>query len=521
MPSPIRRRARHRGVLLAAICWLLTGSAAVHAQGCALPHPGPASVYLVQNSGWMEPFYTDPGSQFRPLVEALIATTAGSDDVVVADFNQNGQLPGRGSPKAWYCGGSDPSRIDAAVEAIDLPRQPGGNFTDADFDGALVSAIDGILAGHSGIIWLITNNKNSPSNSQQVSDNTRAFAARLGNTAALPTIVAYPLRMAVKGRQYSETGLIIYGIAYGAQAAARLDQLTHSPGLRRLFPDQAVRLKPLVEAPLVFTPTGTSTAGAHVSLTGGTLVVTGVPGGRSTLLEINADLASNYYPQVIDRAAVQVFWRDLSGLPVADAVEGSVEPAELHRLAPSDVLQGVRIHLRVPDIPRHAGIAGLFQNDIVLSGVIAIRLSDMTLTLQDAFQRKMTSITALDQLPSVFFNYRNVTGAETDIPVRLVVRFSSWPLILALGAVVLALLALLALLFLLRREREQPVMIGGQTRRLRLRPFETRQVTAANGRRFGVRGSLFGSPRVTDLDPPEAARQATATRPVPSPRKRS
>ena len=27
--------------------------------------------FLVQNSGWMEPFYTDPESQFKPLVAAV------------------------------------------------------------------------------------------------------------------------------------------------------------------------------------------------------------------------------------------------------------------------------------------------------------------------------------------------------------------------------------------------------------------------------------------------------------------
>ncbi len=461
--------------LVAAACWFVLRGAAASAQGCSLPQAAPASVYLVQNSGWMEPFYTDPASQFKALVEALIAGTAGDGDVVVADFNQDGQLPSRRSPKIWYCGsGGDAARIRSAVAAIDLPRRPNGKLADADFNGALLGGVDDILAGHSGVVWLITNNKNSPNNSQQVNDNTRAFATRLSNTAALPTIVAYPVRMSVKGREYAGTGLILYGIAYGAPAAAKLDQLTRSPALHQLFPDKAVRLKPLVAAPLIFTPTGSSTSGVHASLDDGQLLVAGVPGGRSSLLEIDGNLTSNYYPQVIDQAAVQVFWRNLSGLPMGDAVAGSVEPAELHRLAPSDMLQGVRIRLQIPNIPRHPGLAGLFERDIVLTGVAAIRLSGMTLTLQDAFRQKMISITALDQLPSVFFDYRNVVDAETDVPVRLLVRFSPWPLILALVAVVLAVLMLLALLLLLRREREQLVVVGGQTRRLRLRPFEAR-----------------------------------------------
>ena len=50
-------------------------------------------VVLVQNSGWMEPFYTDPHSQFKPLVAALAGSVAQPGDaLVLAAFNQS--LPG-------------------------------------------------------------------------------------------------------------------------------------------------------------------------------------------------------------------------------------------------------------------------------------------------------------------------------------------------------------------------------------------------------------------------------------------
>ena len=33
--------------------------------------------FLVQNSGWMEPFYTDPNSQFKPLISAVANSLLG------------------------------------------------------------------------------------------------------------------------------------------------------------------------------------------------------------------------------------------------------------------------------------------------------------------------------------------------------------------------------------------------------------------------------------------------------------
>ena len=48
--------------------------AAAAALGVAcLPASAVSHVFLVQNSGWMEPFYADPASQFKPLVVEIAA----------------------------------------------------------------------------------------------------------------------------------------------------------------------------------------------------------------------------------------------------------------------------------------------------------------------------------------------------------------------------------------------------------------------------------------------------------------
>ncbi len=467
-----------------------------------------SSLYLIQDSGWMEPFYTDTAAPFRPLLNALVAASHADGEVVVAGFDQDGQVPGRHSPDVLYRGRFDPARVAAAVAALDLPHQPDGHLADADFDGALVRGIDTILDGHPGIVWLVTNNRNSPNNSQRVDDNTRAFAQALGSSPALPVVVAYPVRLPATGRLYSAQGLIVYGIAYGAQAAAALRRLTAGPGLRQLFRDPAVQLKPLDQAPLRFTPEATLTPGLVASRSAdGGLRIAGITGGRTSTVEIAGTLRSDYYPHVIDRALLSLRWERLDpvpGRPSLPLLGAAISPGEIHEMGPGAALPDVRIRLDIPRIDRSPGLAGWLQKDVVLHGTLAIGLSDLRLSLQDGFVAKMTQVAALDQLPAVFFDNRTVAAASAVLPVTLVVHYSVVPLVLALCSLSALLLLLTALLVLLRREREHLVPLDGQVRRVRLRPFETRRIVLPPDRAFVLRGRLVGSPRIVrrpDSDP--------------------
>ena len=73
------------------VCFLLS-CAAAGAQAVS-------QVFLVQNSGWMDPFFSDPTSQYKPLVtELVMSVTQPGDLMVLAAFNQS--LPGAPSPRA-------------------------------------------------------------------------------------------------------------------------------------------------------------------------------------------------------------------------------------------------------------------------------------------------------------------------------------------------------------------------------------------------------------------------------------
>ena len=217
-----------------------------------------------------------------------------------------------------------------------------------------------------------------------------------------------------------------------------------------------------------------------------------MPGGRASSVEIAGALRSDYYPHEIDRARLSLRWQGAAGAP---GLGVTIDPATLDHLGPGQAAP-VRLRLAIPEIDRARGLAGWLQRDVTLHGVLRIELGQLSLSLAPAFAAKVSQIAALDQLPSVFFDNRAVTAAAASLPVTLIVHFPVWRLLGGLLGLLSALLLLALLLVLLRREREHVVSLDGQTRRVRLRPFQVRRISGPGGRSFSVRGRLFGPPSV-------------------------
>src|SRR5471030_3312721 len=158
---------------------------AAGAQAAPLPH-AVSHVFLVQNSGWMEPFYTDPSSQYKPLISAVVAAaTQPGDALVLASFNQS--LPNAPSPKALLATKVDASsskQVAAALAPLAVAHKPGSAvLADTDLGEAVGAAIDTALDHHAGLVWLFTNNKNSPNNDQATAQRNREFYQLIHNGA--------------------------------------------------------------------------------------------------------------------------------------------------------------------------------------------------------------------------------------------------------------------------------------------------------------------------------------------------
>ncbi|TXN57439.1 hypothetical protein FV228_25610, partial [Methylobacterium sp. WL18] len=304
LPRPAAARSMSRALLRALLMLaLLLG-------GRALADAPVRQVFLVQDSGWMEPFLTAEGSQFRPLVEALVAAArVPGADLAVATFDQDGQVPGRPSPRILYEGAYDAARVRSAIAAIDLPRKAGSAaYADADFNGALLGAIRTGLRGRDGVIWMITNNKNSPGNSAEVERNTAAFYAALRGSDAISRIVAYPVRMPLKGRNFSEGGFVIYGIGYGAAGGRALEAALAAPGLKALFSHPPVSLKPVLTGGLTLRFDRLDAGGLQAGLENGVLVVRGADASAGTVLRLTAHLRNDLYPQRVAAARLALRW---------------------------------------------------------------------------------------------------------------------------------------------------------------------------------------------------------------------
>ena len=455
------------------------------------------SLYLVQTSGWMEPFFTGRASPFKPLLQALVDASH-TGRTLVADFNQDGQVPGHRSPEVVYDGPFAPGPVNAAINGLSLAVRPGGRLADADFDGALARALDTVLDGKPGIVWVVTNNKNSRNNSPEIDRNTRGFAELVRSSPYLPFAAAYPVRMPVAGRQYTERGLIIYAIAYGDEAAAALAGIVDSAPMRALFTDPPFKLKHLDEAPLVFTATDNTSA-----LPGGGLLVRGDPPGGT--VRVAGALRSEYYPQTIVSADVSLAWAALDGVADPAALPAEVEPPVLSGLASGAQQGGITLVLHTPAVARPPGLAGWLAQSKALNGSLQLRLTNLRMALGADFTAKMGEIAALDQLPDVFADYQKVTAATAAIPVTLVVQFSPAPLIEALALAALAAATVIAALVLATRARRYDVLVEGRKRPFSLRPMQSQTVALAGGRCQVVTGRLVGPHRSKVL---EAGRKA-------------
>lgn len=477
----------HR-LVLSAVGLFATTFAAVLLPGLALA--AVPSLYLVQTSGWMEPFFIDPASPLKPLLKSLI-DSSNTGRTIVASFNQDGQVPGHRSPEVVFDDAYGAAATGSAIDQLSLAARPGGRLADADFEGALTRSIEGVLENKSGIIWVLTNNKNSRNNDPRIDANTRRFAELVRDSSFLPVAVAYPVRMPVTGRQYTERGLIIYALAYGDEAAQELSAVVKRAEMRALFTEPPFKLKHLDKAALAFTVAAGQAPIEASSAADGGLILRGVP-STAGLVRITGSFRSDYYPQTIVNADVGLAWKTLDGMQDPSALEARVEPNILTRLVAGEQERNVTFVLNIPDTKRPPGIPGLFAQSTVINGVLELRLSRMSMALGDAFLAKMNDISALDQLPDIFSEYQRVTQATALLPIVLIVPFSPLPLIATIALAALLLFLLVTGLLLLVRARQYLISIDGRERPFVLRPFQSTTATLANNRTLRVTGRLFG-----------------------------
>ncbi len=485
---------------LAALLLLLGVCAQAAAE--SIPQAG-AQVFLVQNSGWMEPFYSDPASQYKPLIAALVtAATQPGDPIVLAAFNQS--LPDAPSPKALLSarvGAATSANVEKALANLQPARKPGGPnaaLADTDLGEALGAAIDTALAGKPGLIWLFTNNRNSPNNDQATARRNREFYERIHQGGAITKALAFPLKMPVKSAHYSANGLMVYVFAVGAEGSRQLDALLATGRIATVITERPARLKPLDRDTVRLVPRRVSNAeGVAFSLTANGVLRADIDDALAPTAKIAWNLENTIYPYTIVSAHL-----------VASSILADQErPIVLARdhvdaLTPgkSEPLGSV-MQLPGNDLPSKWSMQAVKAagSAFVLPGQIELQLTDQKLALSQAFRQRMAALFPGDPLPDIFTPPERIKASTALLPLEVRVHYGMAPLMALIAAGLAAIAAIGAAALAYGRPRKTLVTVDGEARTMRTRAGLTQPIFDKAGQKVAqLQTTLFGS-RLIDL----------------------
>jgi hypothetical protein len=454
-------------------------------------------VFLVQNSGWMEPFYTDPASPFKPLVTELVAhAVRPGDPVVLAAFNQS--LPGAPSPRALLSRTADADGlrgpVRTALAALAPAHKPGATtLADTDLGEAVQAALGTALAGRPGIVWLVTNNRNSPNNDQATARRNREFYQLIHQGRGIAKALAWPLRMPVKGKVYQANGLMVYAFAVGAQGQQALDDLLASNRLSRLITERPARLKPLDRETVRLVPRSVEEVpGVNFhSAPNGLLRADIEPGATAPAARVTWHLENTIYPYTIKSASISARSRlgsEARAIQLGSTAVRQLAPGE--RMPLSSTMQ-----LPVAQVPGRWSLEALGSagSSYLMPGQIEITLTGQELELSEAFRARMADLFPGDPLPDIFTPPARIDGAVARLPLDVRVHYGSAPLIALIGGGALLLGGAVAGAMLHGRPRKAIVQVDGERRTMLGRPGNVQPIYDSAGQRVAqLKTTLFG-----------------------------
>jgi len=449
------------------------------------------NVFMVQNSGWMEPFYVDGNSKFKPLVKAVIEKVSRKgDDVVVATFNQS--VGGNVSPLLAYRG-KDPGEIIKALQNIDLARKPGSSvYADTDFKEAIVGAISQYSPGRPCILWIFTNNKNSPQNSSETAAKNKEFYRWLQGEDNIKRIVAYTYPMPVKGKYYQANGIMIYALAYGKSANDLLEKLIAN---KLPFEDQPARLKPLNADAVTFVPTGVGKQGnfsASLAPDRTTLIIQFASSSKLEEAVINGVFRNDFYPYDIRSADVSM---DIKFLGESHGIRSTIEPRQLSSVSTGKESKSISVSIAIPPLPdmwSHPEI--IFKSGYQAPAIMEFTLANQQLQISPEFLTRMNKLFPGDPLPDIFVPGASAKQSITSRPLVVKVGYPVWPLI------TLAILGLLIVsagvwfLAAVTRSRKYTVIVDGMQKTYALKAFGECVLYSDRGDRVGKLKRGLGKP---------------------------
>lgn len=458
--------------------------------------------FLVQNSGWMEPFYQDQNSQLKPLVNAVVQTvTQPNDPVAVSMFNQSNTVAQ--SPVVIYQGAGK-QNISQQLSQQGIAKKSEHAYADTDFKEAVLATITGPFAKKSGIIWIFTNNKNSPNNNEETAERNKEFYELVHLDPAINKVMAYPLKMPVQGQHFKASGLMVYALAYGEQAETELNHLVQSGQMEKVFTQQPALLKPLDKEPVQLIPTGvknSSTIQASLASDQKTLVFNLEPKDIIPELKLTADLKNKFYPYNIAATRVE------AKLRLANGMQAPIQISETDiRLMTKD---NTKLEFQVP-IPSHLIVSPwsweVFKamgKAVTIPANIDVTLYEQKLSLSEDFKQNLQALFPGDPLSDVFVAPQSIQSSTATIPVQFRLQYPLWPVVIMIAGLLLAIvLSLLAFALGSKRKKYDVWVNGLKKQTIQLKPFSKISVYGEAGKEIAVvkRGISDASVHIVDKE---------------------
>lgn len=479
--------------LIAPILRLL-GAAIALAASLPLQAAGIQQAFLVQNSGWMEPFYADQQSQLKALVGAVAQAASTPDDTVyLLAFSQSS---GSHVSPSLLGQGRGAAAISAQLAPLGLARKSsGGALADTDFQEAVTKTITGPFRSAPGIIWIFTNNRNSPNNDSQTAERNRDFYRLLHLEPSITKTLVFPLRMPVQGKLYSAKGLMVYALAYGQSAADALSRIQAEGRLSQVLTRAPARLKPVDQDAVRIVPQAVkNSANVHASLGGdGRTVVLDVEAASLVpSVVLQASLQNMFFPYVIEHATVHAA---LAG----QAAPLQVSPASISALQPGASQKvEVRFDLPMAQIPSawSAQALGAMGKQVLLPMKATLGLSEQRLALSASFAAELQDLFPGDPISEVFTPPDSVRASQATIPLLVRIQYPLLPVLLMVGAILALLLALVVFGLLGTRSTRYRLLVDGLPRQVLLKPFKSLRITDAAGQDIGEIRRGMGKPSI-------------------------
>ena len=465
-------------------------------------HAEVPQAFMLQNSGWMEPFYLDPNSRIKAVAKSTIeAAAVGNTQIMVASFNQSVVATGNDSPRSFYVGVPATREVADALGKITLTQKTlrPVSYYDTDFFEMIEKTVAQFFQAKPGIIWVFTNNKNSPGNDQNTVARNRDYYQFLHADKSITAVLAFPIPMPVQGKSYRANALMVYAIAYGETAARELAGIIASGRIEKVLGRVPARVKPLNQNIVAFYPTAAK-QGADVKVqqtSAGGLVFQFDGGKQPVTAEFSGHFRGLVYPYEISSASLGA---TLSTETQSVAI--NAEPATVKRILPGAASAPLHLSFTVPALPSYFSPQVLMKEGLSQQAELTVTLSNQVLALTPNFTAEMKSLFPEDPLLEIFSTAPHPQQSVTKIPVTIFVLHPTWPLIAAMVAACLLLFGGGWLASAMLRTPEYRVLVNGATRKIRMRPNSQYPVTDVDGKVVTTlsRG-WFGGPKIGDTLP--------------------